>query len=212
MAAISYSTTTGSTAWYGWCDAITSSVTSTTYSTDNTWVIWNGDWTSSSTTSFTTTSAAWSGWTTVNSYNEVARRGQYTPINETEETKRLRLERQAEVRRQQEERERKQKEANERADSLLKSFLTPEQVEQLDKLKCVIVTTPGGNTYKIERATVKELNPEGKVKASFCIHPDYSLGLPSGDSMLAKLLMLETDEKKFLKIANKTPYRMPLFA
>lgn len=183
--AIQYSTT-DSTAWYGW-------------------VIWNSDWTSSATTSSTTTSAAWSGWTTVNSYK-------YTPINETEETKRLRLERQAEARRQQEERERKQKEANERADSLLKSFLTPEQVEQLDKLKCVIVTTPGGNTYKIERATVKELNPEGKVKASFCIHPDYSFGLPSGDSMLAKLLMLETDEKKFLKIANKTPYRMPLLA
>lgn len=202
MAAIQYSTT-GSTAWYGWCDATTSSGTSTTYSsTDNTWVIWNGDWTSSSTTSSTTTSAAWSGWTTVNSYK----------FNETEETKRLRLERQAEARRQQEERERKQKEANEKADNLLKSFLTPEQVEQLDKLKCVIVTTPGGNTYKISRANVEELNPEGKGKASFCIHPDYSLGLPSGDSMLAKLLMLETDEKKFLKIANKTPYRMPLLA
>lgn len=196
MAVIQYSTT--SDVWYEWCDATVTSGTSTTYSTDNVWT----SWATCATTSYTTTSSAWSGWVTVNGRT-------YTPVNETEETKRLRLERQAEAKRQQEERERKQKEANERADNLLKSFLAPEQVEQLDKIRCIIVTTPKGNTYKISRTNVEELNPDGKAQASFCIHPDYSLNLPSGDSMLAKLLMLETDEKKFLRIANKTTYRMP---
>lgn len=198
MAACYSGTSGASSVWYGWCDATVTTGTSTTYSiTDNVWV----GWTTAEGTS-ATTNAAWSGWVTVKGYT-------YTPVNETEETKRLRLERQAEAKQQQEERDRKLKEANERADNLLKSFLTPEQVEQLDKLKCIIVTTPKGNTYKISRANVEELNPEGKPQASFCIHPDYSLNLPSGDSMLAKLLMLETDEKKFLKIANRTTYRMP---
>lgn len=191
------------TTWYQWCTSASTTATSVAYS-DDAWYTWNGVVTSGTSN---TTSVTWSKWVTVKG-------SKYTPINETEEQKQQRLERQriqqeeyqarqAEIKQQQEERERQRKEADDKADTLLKSFLTAEQLEQLDKLNCIIVTTPKGNTYKIERANVKELTPEGKAKADFCIHPDYSLWLPSGDSMLAKMLMLETDEAKFLKIANK---------
>ncbi len=55
-----------------------------------------------------------------------------------------------------------------------------------------IVTTPDGQT------------PTLVERVSYCAQPD---GVPTEDAMLAQKLMLETDERKFLEIANWTDLR-----
>ncbi len=57
---------------------------------------------------------------------------------------------------------------------------------------------------------VYQVRPDGHVHAVLCAHgvldDDRFHYPPLGDSLLSQKLMLETDEKRFLKIANATDY------
>ena len=95
-----------------------------------------------------------------------------------------------------------------RARRLLCSMLNSKQQAELDDKGHFHVEVLGGlcrskRVYRIERGmmgNVKLLDKNGKPTHSYCIHSDSRL--PYEDHMLAQKLLLETDEKKFLKIAN----------
>ena len=115
--------------------------------------------------------------------------------------------REAEANRQFEERAKLRKEAAERAQELLLVHLTPEQRESVVKNKWFVVE--GGKSKKKYRikttaaaGNVLELDPEGRVVASYCCHADHSF--PMGDQHLTQKLMLECDEDAFLRVANRT--------
>jgi len=141
-------------------------------------------------------------------------------LNETEEQRIAREEREVRqaaereernrVYRQQDAARRRQKEeAEERARKLLMSLLTPEQRVELEEKKHFHLTVmdPDGaeRVYRIDRGmagNVKLLGPDGRPARSYCIHADSRL--PYEDQMLAQKLLLESDEGQFLKIANQT--------
>jgi hypothetical protein len=185
-------------AWYAWMDG-----TSATSSNDTTWNWWTAD-------SGTTAGDAWNNWMFLGSSSAASdvptiqaepRTLELTP-DELERREQRRLEAEERSR----ERERKQAEANDKAEELLRSMLTQEQLGQLDAMAAFEVTTERAK-YRIKRGrsgNVKELNVDGQVVASYCIHPRERV--PDADTMLAQKLMLESDEAEFLRIANRTQY------
>lgn len=113
-----------------------------------------------------------------------------------------------ERRRQRQEAEAKRKVADERAKQILLEHLTPEQRDTVEKNGWF--TIEGGRTGKIYRikskvgvsGNIEELDPAGKVIASYCCHLSHDH--PQPDHHLAQKLMLEWDEDEFLRLANKT--------
>lgn len=97
--------------------------------------------------------------------------------------------------------------AKSRAEALLVSNLDVEQAESFRKSRLFVVhSRDKKRRYRIEHGmagNVKLLSPDGRVVASFCIHP-LERGIPAEDVMLAQKLMLEAAEEEFLRIANKT--------
>jgi hypothetical protein len=89
---------------------------------------------------------------------------------------------------------------------LLVTFLEDDQRASFEKEKYFIIhSRDGQRRYKVSHGrsgNVKLIDPKGKELASFCIHP--GIACPDEDTMLAQKLMLETDEKAFLRIANHT--------
>lgn len=194
-----YGSNTSASTWYQWC---TSDSTTATAPTANT-VIWNG-WVASSTTVSITasTDATWYAWN-----DGVVSRVQVIPYNapstETEAQRQARLQREEQYRQEAEARKKEQEEANARANELLESNLSDEQRRQLREIDAIIINLVS-RQYRIRRdGAVHELDKDGKPVASYCIHPRENF--PPADIMLAKKLMLETDEGAFLRIANKTP-------
>lgn len=109
-----------------------------------------------------------------------------------------------ERRRQQAEESRRQ--ANELAEELLRSALTPEQIQDLEEYRAFTVTVlrPDGTEreYRIHRGQVQNVigrDRQGRP-CRYCIHP--SEGVPDADAMLAQKLLLETDEEAFLRVAH----------
>lgn len=91
-----------------------------------------------------------------------------------------------------------------RAEELLREHLNEEQRSSYDMFREFLCKAQSGKTYRIRKGTSNNvflLNDEGAEIMRFCIHPQ---GVPDGDAMLAQKLMLETDEKSFTRIANKT--------
>jgi hypothetical protein len=141
-------------------------------------------------------------------------------LNETEEQRLAREEREVReaaaneernriYRLREAEKRRKKEEAAERARQLLFSLLNPEQRVELEEKKHFHLTVmdPDGaqRVYRIDRGmagNVKLLGPDGKPARSYCIHADSRL--PYEDQMLAQMLLLEANEGQFLKIANQT--------
>lgn len=98
-------------------------------------------------------------------------------------------------------------EAAVRATRLLEEHLTPDQVESLRAHKSFKIRGSDGHTYLIctgSRGNVFRLNYRGDRKWAFCIHLEDSWfdQYPIEDHMLAQKLLLETDARAFLKIAN----------
>jgi hypothetical protein len=93
-----------------------------------------------------------------------------------------------------------------RARKLLVDFLEDGQRASFEKDRYFIVHSRDGlRRYKVTHkrsGNVKLIDSNGKDLASFCIHPQIEC--PDEDTMLAQKLMLETDEKEFLRIANHT--------
>lgn len=109
----------------------------------------------------------------------------------------------AEYQKQCEKEEIKRKAAEVRAEELLIACLSPEQIKQyqqngyfeadVNDKKYRIKKGRSGNVYLIEA---------GKPKYKYCAHP--STWTPDQDVMLSQLLMLQTNEQKFLSTANRT--------
>jgi hypothetical protein len=109
-----------------------------------------------------------------------------------------------ERRRQRLELERQERLAKERAMELLLSHLTPQQRETFEANKWFIVE--GGLSKKRYR-----INMKGHLVANIdalddghrlCAHADLH-SVPMGDHLLAQKLMLQYDEERFLRIANR---------
>lgn len=102
-----------------------------------------------------------------------------------------------------------------RALPLLRRYLTREQRQDLRKRAVFTVIGSAGGTYQLaphSGAVFGEMHrkPGGKrvyTGARYCYHDPEGL-LPSADVALGQMLLIMTDEPKFLAEANKaTPYR-----
>ncbi len=97
--------------------------------------------------------------------------------------------------------------AAEKSWTLLRAWLSPEQLADLDRKGCFTVT--GGDTgctYRIDRGAAQNvwlLNDAGQVVKNFCFMPGG--GLCQGDVMLAQKLALETRETEALRVARASP-------
>jgi len=103
------------------------------------------------------------------------------------------------------EREAKRKAASMRAEHLLFTILTPTQVKQYtdeDFIELIIK----GRTYRVRKGYSRNIDliEAGKPVARYCAHPKNAYDTPIPDSMLAQILMLQTNEAEFLKVANRT--------
>lgn len=100
--------------------------------------------------------------------------------------------------------ERKRKEAEARADKLLIENLTLQQRLDFEKTKSFMVKATSGKRYRIRcgrMGNVDMINAKGFIEHRLCAHP--GVDVPNGDTMLAQKLMLEVDERAFLRIANR---------
>jgi hypothetical protein len=90
-----------------------------------------------------------------------------------------------------------------RAESLLFTILKPEQVRQYQD-HGYFETEIDDRTYRIKKGRSGNvfLVKDGKEVARFCAHPE--LWTPDQDVMISQLLMLKTNEKRFLETANRT--------
>lgn len=107
-----------------------------------------------------------------------------------------------EQRRKAEEEQKKVAEAKAKAESLLKSCLNPQQLEELERFNFFHLYV-GNKKYRIVRGragNVKLINEQGSIVKTLCCHPKDRV--PDADTMLAQKLMLETNEQEFLRIAN----------
>jgi hypothetical protein len=97
----------------------------------------------------------------------------------------------------------KRKIAEARAEQLMFTILKPEQVRQY-RDHGYFETHVNERIYRIkkERSQNIEQIEKGKPILRLCAHP--SEWMPDADNMVSQLLMLRTDEKKFLEIANRT--------
>jgi len=112
-----------------------------------------------------------------------------------------------------------QEEGKMRARNLLNSMLSPEQREELEAdnrfhLRVIDGKSGAERVYRIDQGyqgNVKLLGPDGRPIKSYCIHAkttdDEGNRLPNEDHMLAQKLLLQTDEERFLRVANMTPVR-----
>jgi hypothetical protein len=97
--------------------------------------------------------------------------------------------------------------AEERADELLMSLLTPSQLMQYRAAKCFEVCTKAGRRYRLTRAisgSIKLIGPDGRATATYCAHLGGSIPIPVPDHLIAQKFMLEHHEEEFLRVANRT--------
>jgi hypothetical protein len=88
-------------------------------------------------------------------------------------------------------------EASRKARELLIAHLPPEQLKDFKRSGCfTVVGNKTGTTYRLGSGVVRTHD------AIFCIGP-VDAGLPRDDRVLTQKWLLETDEEKFLKIANR---------
>lgn len=87
-----------------------------------------------------------------------------------------------------------------RAEVVLRSHLTPQQIRDLDKHDWFRVYSKKGNSYKINRRYTFNIYSE-KEHRNFCI--TIRSKVPVADQMLAQKLLIETNEELFLMIANR---------
>lgn len=190
----------------GWPFTISTSTTSVTGSANAIWVFWNNGCTftgtSISATNVTTNQVVWSNWQAIATRHEMTKkeRREY-------EAKQKAWQAQAEKQRAEFERTEKLRMENERAARararrLLLQCLSKTQKETMEKDKFFDVEVEN-RLYRIYQGTYGniKLMDGNKAKISYCIQPP---GVPIEDAMLAQKLLLESDEREFLRIANAT--------
>ena len=96
-----------------------------------------------------------------------------------------------------------------KADALLKEWLSPEQRATLESYGHFEVRgSHTGKCYRIRRGrimNIDEVSKEGDLGPVWCFGPVGHL--PLGDVMLAQKLALETDEQATLAVANRSRRR-----
>ncbi len=94
--------------------------------------------------------------------------------------------------------------AEKRGVALLRSWLSPEQVEQWDKRGAFdVIGCDTGTRYRITRGSsmnIHQLDSAGGIVAQWCFAPAGSL--VTGDILLAQKIALETMEREVLALAN----------
>jgi len=95
--------------------------------------------------------------------------------------------------------------AEQRAYTLLKEWLSPEQLARFESHGYFEVQgSRSGKCYRIRPdrfMNIDELGKEGTPVAVWCVGPAGCL--PIGDAMLAQKIALETDEQAALAVANR---------
>lgn len=92
--------------------------------------------------------------------------------------------------------------AEERAQELLRSWLSPEQRRQYDERRSFEVV--GNHSYRICKGdifNIQELDDHGIQVSALCVTADR---IAMGDINLAQKIALETFENRVLAIANRT--------
>lgn len=98
----------------------------------------------------------------------------------------------------------KTREASARAKKLLLECLSPAQRDQLEKFDYFDVELPNGHAYRIHRGRSHNVRPlvnGQEADLTLCAHPGP--WVPDYDNALAQKLMLEHDERGFLRLANR---------
>lgn len=93
--------------------------------------------------------------------------------------------------------------AEKKAEELLRMYLNPGQIAELDKTQRFTVRSQLGNMYRIYEKRVYNIgliNENDECETFYCAGPGGLL--PLGDVMLAQKLSLELNEEKFLAVAN----------
>lgn len=95
--------------------------------------------------------------------------------------------------------------ADGKAETLLKSWLSPSQLAQYAKTKSFeVIGSATGKRYRINHGrqmNIDEIDAKGNKLCGWCFLPQG--GLVAGDCMLAQKIALETNETAALKVANK---------
>jgi hypothetical protein len=92
----------------------------------------------------------------------------------------------------------RRRQAERRAEALLLGWLSPRQRAQYRARGWVEVVTAAGNRYRVWPHKVVRVDARRSV---YCI--EAVSRVPVADEMLAKKLLLETDERRFLAIAHR---------
>jgi hypothetical protein len=216
-------------AWYYWND-ISASANTVTSNCNTTWQGWTIEpATAYNTTTGTNIGNEWTQWiqqpdgtgievTVKLTWDAWVGTTYPSTIEETDEQREARLQREEEARQERERREAERKEqlrkqeeeralAQAKATELLREVLTEKQLAEYEKSKQFTVIAASKKRYVIrESGAPLEVDKEGKTLASYCIHP--STWFPKQDIMLGHKLMLEDDEENWLRIANRTPVRV----
>jgi len=218
-------TVTFSDPWPRWTTTADCTTTSTTATWTDPWPLWTSGTTSSITCGTTTNiSRIWTIWNdcTMTSRELLGHGYHMERVREVVSSRQIREptaeELQARLRQEQEYRVRaeasllEQKKAREKAEALLREFLSAEQIEALEKrnaFQLESISKDGSRKrYEIQRGrqgNVFLLDQKGERVEKYCIHPfEY---VPDADTMLTQKLLLESNEELFLKTANRTPLR-----
>ena len=218
--------------WAGTCAnyTITQTIGTGAATMNNTWPLWNIQYTSTSAVTYnnfpfnTITSStntinhfAWNAW--VDRYERIKEAGDHAANIQRYSRRKLSdtellaaLEQEKRAREEAEKRALAAKMAEKRADDLLRLCLSPQQIEDFEKKNCfyIEVTSSDGRKkerYRIDRGShgnVKQVDEKGSIIRSFCIQPS---GVPIGDVLLTQKLWLEASEatrEKFWETANIT--------
>ena len=92
--------------------------------------------------------------------------------------------------------------AAQKAEALIRAWLSPEQLREYEKTKRLEVTGSAGGRYLITPAYIREMNTGQHI----CFVPENWSVLPTADIMLARKVALENDEAGALKVAYRLPY------
>lgn len=174
-------------------------------STSNTvWTNWNTSYTTTSTSTGSTVI-----WTALNDtyVTTSTTTNLYVAPPETEAQRSHRIEREAQYARDRVRIEAERATARDKAEILLRSNLSPKQLEELNQRGHFFVESIAKNgerrRYRIDRGrsgNVKQVDAKGEVIKVLCAHP--RVDCPDADTMLAQKFWLETNEQGFLGIAN----------
>jgi hypothetical protein len=195
--------------WNHWNQSFRITV-STTDATATTvpWITWNQNY---GTTITATTTNAWANWNNGLTIQTIP--APLNAYNPPQETAQARTQREAVERARQEAYQRqcaadraKRTAADERAEALLHSVLSEEQVHMLTREGRFLVETKGGRVYEIKRGyqhNVFLLGRDRKTRVQeLCGHVRKGSAMPVADHMVAQYLYLLQHEDEFRKVCN----------